>query len=190
MSFQKIETTLKDCYIIEPQVFGDERGFFLETYSKQGFVDIDIHSVFVQDNHSRSKKWVIRGLHFQIRKPQAKLVRVTRGSVYDVVVDLRIGSPTFGKWEWFILSDKNKKMLYVPRGFAHGFLTLEDETDFLYKCDDLYDPGYEVGIMWNDRELGIDWQRYLDESQIWDMEISSKDSMNMSWNTYVIAPIF
>ncbi len=190
MSFQKIETTLKDCYIIEPQVFGDERGFFMETYSSQAFADIDIHSVFIQDNHSRSKKWVIRGLHFQTRKPQTKLVRVTRWSVYDVVLDLRIDSSTFWKWQGFVLSEQNKKMLYVPRGFAHGFLTLEDDTEFLYKCDNLYDPGYEVGIMWNDGELGIDWQRYLDEYQIRDTEISSKDTKNMNWNTYLLAPIF
>lgn len=117
-------------------------------------------------------------MHFQTRKPQTKLVRVTAGSVYDVIIDLRVGSPTFGKWEGFLLSAENKKMLYVPRGFAHGFLTLEDDTEFLYKCDDLYDPGFDFGIMWNDTDLAIDWQKYIDEYGIADIQIATKDQQN------------
>lgn len=190
MAFNKIKTTLQDCYLIEPQVFWDSRGFFMESYSAQEFEKIEILTQFVQDNHSKSKKWVLRGLHFQSRKPQTKLVRVARGAVYDVVVDLRIGSPTFGKWEWFLLSEENKKMLYVPRGFAHGFLTLEDNTEFLYKCDDYYDPGFEFGIIWNDNQLAIDWNRYIQEYQIDTLEISEKDKKNMNYNTYLLAPIF
>lgn len=190
MSFQKIPTSLSDVYIIQPQVFEDHRGFFMETYSVQDFSDMDIQTDFIQDNHSRSKKWVLRGLHFQLRKPQAKLVRVTRWAAYTVIVDLRVESFTFWKWEGFLLSEQNKKMLYVPRGFAHGFLTLEDDTEFLYKCDDVYDPSYEVGIMWDDTTLGIDWSRYMDEYGIGEIETSEKDKKNLHWNTYLLAPIF
>ena len=190
MAFNKVSTSLSGVYIIEPQVFWDSRGFFMESYSAQEFEKIEIMTQFVQDNHSKSKKWVLRGLHFQSRKPQTKLVRVTNGSVYDVVVDLRIGSPTFGKWEWFLLSEENKKMLYVPKWFAHGFLTLEDDTEFLYKCDDYYDPGFEFGIIWNDENLSIDWDKYIQEYQIDTLEISEKDKKNMNYNTYLLAPIF
>lgn len=190
MSFTKIPTSLSGAFIIQPQVFGDERGFFMETYSAQAFADIDIHTEFVQDNHSKSKKWVLRGMHFQSRKPQTKLVRVVSGSVYDVIIDLRVGSPTFGKWEGFVLSAENKKMLYVPQGFAHGFLTLEENTEFLYKCDDIYDPGFEVGLMWNDITLWIDWKKYMDEYWIDNIQILPKDQNNMNWNTYLFAPIF
>ena len=190
MSFVKTPTALTDCYIIEPQVFWDARGFFMETYSETEFAKIGIEARFVQDNHSKSKKWVLRGLHFQSRTPQAKLVRVTAGAVYDVVVDLRVGSPTFGKWEGFVLSAQNQRMIYVPRGFAHGFLTLEDDTEFLYKCDDMYDPGYEVGLKWDDATLQIDWQQYIDQYGIPELEISAKDQQNMNWNIYLLAPIF
>ena len=190
MPFKKIETTLLDCYIIEPQVFWDARGFFMETYSEAEFAKIGVDAKFVQDNHSKSKKWVLRGLHFQSRKPQAKLVRVTVGSVYDIVVDLRVDSSTFGKWEGFILSAANKKILYVPRGFAHGFLTLEDDTEFHYKCDDVYDPGYEVGLKWDDTTLQINWQQYMDQYGITELEISTKDQQNINWNIYLLAPIF
>lgn len=188
--FRKIPTTLQDCFLIEPRVFWDARGFFMETYSTVEFEKIGITANFVQDNHSRSKKWVLRGLHFQTRKPQAKLVRVTSGSVYDVVVDLRYHSPTFGKWEGFELSAENKKMLFVPRGFAHGFLTLEDGTEFLYKCDDVYDPGHEWGIIWDDRDLSIDWQKYIDEYDLGELEISPKDSKNPLFAEYSHNPIF
>ena len=157
MKFQK--TSLKDVFLIKPEVFGDHRGFFMESYSKKKFQEAGIEALFVQDNHSKSeKKGVLRGLHFQ-RAPhtQAKLVRVTKGSVYDVVVDLRKDSETFGKWEGFELSAENFQMLFVPRGFAHGFCTLEDDTEFLYKADDFYDPPSEGGIAWDDPDLKIDW---------------------------------
>lgn len=190
MAFKKTETSLADCYIIEPQVFWDSRGFFMETYSTIEFEKIGITAHFVQDNHSKSKKWVLRGLHFQTRKPQSKLVRVTSGSVYDVVVDLRKGSPTFGKWEGFILSVENKKQLFVPRWFAHGFLTLEDDTEFLYKCDDIYDSGYEWGIIYNDSILHIDWSRYFDKYDFTEIEISEKDRKNQIFQNYLDNPLF
>ncbi len=152
-------TTLRDAMIIEPKVFRDERGFFTETYSQREFEQNGIKSVFVQDNHSLSvEKGVLRGLHFQ--KPphaQAKLVRVVRGKVYDVIVDLRKDSETFGRWEGFELSAENFKMLYVPRGFAHAFCTLEENTEFVYKVDNFYAPESDSGIAWNDPELNIDW---------------------------------
>lgn len=186
MAFKKIETSLADCYVIEPQVFGDSRGFFMETYSTLEFEKMGIRANFIQDNHSKSKKWVLRGLHFQTRKPQAKLVRVTAGSVYDVVVDMRKDSPTFGRWGGFMLSAENKKMLFVPRGFAHGFLTLEDDTEFLYKCDDIYDPGFESGITWDDPILAIDWKKFDIEA----FEISEKDRKNGGFLDYKNNPIF
>lgn len=190
MSFLKNATSLADAYIIEPQVFWDSRGFFMETYSTVEFEKIGIYSNFIQDNHSKSKKWVLRGLHFQTRKPQAKLVRVTLGSVYDVIIDLRKDSPTFGKWEWFFLSAENKKILFVPRGFAHGFLTLENDTDFLYNCDDIYDGGYEGGIIWNDVTLGIPWDEIMQTYEIASLEISKKDQENPPFSQYLHTPIF
>ncbi len=186
MAFTKIPTTLSDCYLIEPQVFGDSRGFFMETYSTVEFEKIGIWANFIQDNHSKSKKWVLRGLHFQTRKPQAKLVRVTAWSVYDVVVDLRSDSPTFGTWEGFILSAEKQNMLFVPRGFAHGFLTLEDDTEFLYKCDDPYDPEYEWGLLWSDQDLAIDWSEF----QRGDFQISEKDQKNQTFQSYLDNPVF
>ncbi len=154
-----IKTELEDAYLIKPQVFRDERGFFLEPYSKKKFREAGIEIDFVQDNHSMStQKGVLRGLHFQ--KPpfsQTKLVRVVQGKVYDVIVDLRKNSPTFGKWKGFLLSADNFEMLLVPQGFAHGFLTLEDNTEFMYKVDNFYNKESEGGIIWNDEELKIDW---------------------------------
>lgn len=154
---QVIKTAIPDLVLIEPTVFGDERGFFMETYHKGEFFENGLTMEFVQDNHSKSKKGVLRGLHFQTQHAQGKLVRVIRGSVWDVAVDLREGSPTFGRWEGVLLSAENKKMFYVPEGFAHGFLTLEDETEFVYKCTDYYHPEYEAGIRYDDPELGITW---------------------------------
>ena len=145
--FKKIETGIDGLYIIEPTVFGDNRGFFLESYNKKGFKEIGITNEFVQDNHSKSKKGVLRGLHFQTKHSQGKLVRVIKGSVFDVAVDLREGSKTFGKWFGVELSAENKKMFFIPENFAHGFLTLEDETEFMYKCTDLYHPEYDSGII-------------------------------------------
>jgi dTDP-4-dehydrorhamnose 3,5-epimerase len=157
MEFQK--TTLKDAILIKPKVFGDHRGFFMETYSEKLFKENGIENDFVQDNHSMSvEKGVLRGLHFQENPhSQAKLVRVTRGKVYDVIVDLRKDSPTFKKWEGFELSAENKLMLFVPKGFAHAFCTLEKNTEFLYKVDDFYAPECDSGIIWNDPELKINW---------------------------------
>lgn len=155
--FKKIETGIRDLYVIEPTVFGDNRGFFMETYSKKDFNEIGLTMDFVQDNHSKSKKGVLRGLHFQIKYTQGKLVRVTKGSVYDVAIDLRKNSETFGKWYGVELTEENKKMFYIPEGFAHGFLTLEDETEFQYKCTDYYAPEYDSGVLWNDKDINIEW---------------------------------
>lgn len=152
-----IETALPGVLIIAPRVFGDARGFFMETWNAESFADAGLDLTFVQDNHSRSQKGVLRGLHFQNPGPQGKLVRVTKGAVFDVAVDLRKSSPTFGKWVGVELSAVNKRMLWVPEGFAHGFLTLEDETDFLYKCTAPYAPQSEHTLAWNDPAVGIDW---------------------------------
>jgi len=155
--FKFNKTSIEGVFIIEPQVFGDNRGYFMETYKEPEFKAAGLDYTFVQDNQSKSKKGVLRGLHFQINHPQAKLVRVIKGEVFDVAVDLRKGSPTYGKWEGVILSEENKKMLMIPRGFAHGFLVLSDEAEFIYKCDDVYHPNDEGGIMYNDPDIGIKW---------------------------------
>ena len=153
-----IKTKLKDCLIIEPKVFGDERGFFLETFQVERYAELaGVSLTFVQDNQSRSSKGVLRGLHFQRTKPQGKLVRVVRGEVYDVAVDIRSGSPTYGQWEAVILSEENKTQFWVPPGFAHGFLVLSDTADFEYKCTDYYDPSDEGSLLWNDPDLNISW---------------------------------
>jgi len=153
-----IKTKLDGCVIIEPKVFGDERGFFLETFQAERYTsEAGITLPFVQDNHSRSSKSVLRGLHFQKTKPQGKLVRVVRGQVYDVAVDIRKGSSTYGQWEGLILSEENKTQLWVPPGFAHGFVVLSDTADFEYKCTDYYDPSDEASILWNDSDLDIPW---------------------------------
>jgi len=155
--FKKIPTLIEGLYIIEPRVFPDERGFFMESYNKKDFAEIDLTMEFVQDNHSRSKRGVLRGLHFQDKHPQGKLIRVVTGEVFDVAVDIRKGSPTFGKWYSVILSEENKRMFYIPEGFAHGFLVLSEEVDFLYKCTDYYYPDEDCGILWSDPDIGIDW---------------------------------
>ena len=153
-----IETSICGCVIIEPTVFGDERGFFLETFHAARYAEsAGINLPFVQDNHSRSSKRVLRGLHFQKTKPQGKLVRVVRGEVYDVAVDIRANSKTFGKWEAVILSEQNKLQFWVPPGFAHGFVVLSDIADFEYKCTDFYDSTDEGSILWSDPDLGIQW---------------------------------
>jgi dTDP-4-dehydrorhamnose 3,5-epimerase len=153
-----VATKLKDCVIIEPEVFRDERGFFLETFQSIKYDDLaGITLPFVQDNYSRSSKGVLRGLHFQKTKPQGKLVRVVRGEVYDVAVDLRKNSNTFCQWESVVLSEHNQKQLWVPPGFAHGFLVLSETADFDYKCTDFYDPSDEGAILWNDQNLDISW---------------------------------
>jgi dTDP-4-dehydrorhamnose 3,5-epimerase len=152
-----IETEIKDLIIIEPQVFGDDRGYFFETYNKEVFAKAGLHMEFVQDNQSMSKKGVLRGLHLQTKHPQGKLVRVIAGTVYDVGVDLRKDSSTYGKYVGVMLSGENKRFFYVPEGFAHGFLVLSDEAVFTYKCTDLYHPEYEAGIIYNDSDIGINW---------------------------------
>lgn len=155
--FKKNDTSIEGVYVIEPTVFGDERGYFMETYHKEEFFKIGITNEFVQDNESKSKKGVLRGLHFQKENTQAKLVRCIEGSVFDVAVDLRSGSKTYGKWEGVILSEENKKMFLIPRGFAHGFLVLSDVARFTYKCDDVYNYEAEGGLLWNDPEVNIQW---------------------------------
>ena len=143
--------------VIEPTVFKDERGFFMETYNQNDFTEAGLDMVFVQDNQSMSTKGVLRGLHFQKNFPQGKLVRVVRGAVFDVAVDLRKSSKTFGKWFGVELSAENKKQFYIPEGFAHGFLVLSDEAEIVYKCTDFYHPNDEGGLAWNDEEIGVDW---------------------------------
>ncbi|WP_413587437.1 dTDP-4-dehydrorhamnose 3,5-epimerase [Bdellovibrio sp. HCB274] len=152
------ETPLKDCYIIEPTVFGDSRGFFMESFNQKKFNELTgTNYQFVQDNHSRSSKGVLRGLHYQIQNPQGKLVRVTSGEVFDVAVDLRKSSITFGKWYGVFLSGENMKQLWVPPGFAHGFCVLSDAADFLYKTTDYYYPEYDRCILWSDGDIGVKW---------------------------------
>ena len=155
--FKRIDTSINGVCIIEPTVFGDDRGYFMETYSKTDFAEIGIDVEFVQDNQSKSKKGVLRGLHFQKENTQAKLVRCISGEVFDVAVDLRPGSSTYGKWEGVILSSENKKMFMIPKGFAHGFLVLSDTAEFAYKCDDVYNHEAEGGLKWDDPEIGIIW---------------------------------
>lgn len=153
-----IQTHIEDCIIIEPNIFGDDRGFFLETFHEKRYLEeANIKEKFVQDNRSRSTKNVLRGLHFQKTKPQGKLVSVTRGAVFDVAVDLRPNSKTFGESQSIILSEENKLQFYVPPGFAHGFVVLTDLADFQYKCTNYYDPADESGIIWNDSRINIKW---------------------------------
>ena len=182
---KKIETGIKDLVIIEPRIFEDSRGFFMESYNYNTFKELGIDNVFVQDNHSKSSKGVLRGLHFQKGdSAQAKLVRVLKGAVLDIAIDLREDSETFGKYVAVELNEKNKRMFFIPRGFAHGFLTLEDDTEFFYKCDNFYNPKSEAGIMWNDRDLNIEWnlKKYgINENEL---IISEKDKKNMSFKEY------
>lgn len=156
-NFNFIKTSIEGVYIIETKVFGDNRGYFMETYNKKQFEEAGLNMEFVQDNQSKSTKGVLRGLHFQTRNTQGKLVRVTKGSVYDVAVDLRKGSPTYGKYEGVILTEDNNKQFYIPEGFAHGFLVLSDEAAFTYKCTNFYTPDAEGGLMWNDPDVAIEW---------------------------------
>ena len=148
---------IEGLYVIEPTVFKDERGYFMETYNQNDFKEAGLNMSFVQDNQSMSVKGVLRGLHFQKQYPQGKLVRAVRGTVFDVAVDLRSDSKTYGKWFGVTLSAENKKQFYIPEGFAHGFLVLSDEAEFAYKCTDFYHPGDEGGLLWSDPEIGVDW---------------------------------
>lgn len=175
-------TTIPDVFIIEPKAFGDERGFFFESYNAKVFSELTgVTANFVQDNHSRSARNVLRGLHYQIKQPQGKLVRVTKGEVFDVAVDLRKKSPTFGKWVGERLSAKNKKQLWVPEGFAHGFVVLSEQADFLYKTTDYYAPEYERCIRWDDSNIGIQWPGGIKPI------LSSKDEKGVSFS---VAEVF
>ena len=179
---QVIETEISDVLILEPQVFGDERGFFMESFNQQRWEELTgLKRTFVQDNHSRSQKGVLRGLHYQTEKTQGKLVRVVAGGVYDVAVDLRKSSPTFGKWVGCYLSEENKRQFWVPEGFAHGFVVLTETADFLYKTTDYYAPEYEQCIRWDDPDLDIDWT--LDFSP----SLSGKDAAGIAFKD---APCF
>lgn len=171
------KTSIEGVYVIEPTVFGDERGYFMETYHAEEFKEAGLDFNFVQDNQSKSKKGVLRGLHFQYTKPQGKLVRVIKGEVFDVAVDLRKDSPTYGQWEGIILSEENKKQFYVPEGFAHGFLVLSDEAEFTYKCTSFYDAADEGGIHWNDPDIGIKWPL----GDIENVGLSEKDEL---WKSF------
>ena len=176
-------TSIPDVLILEPKVFGDERGFFMESFNAEAFNEAAGSRVnFVQDNHSRSAKGVLRGLHYQIQNPQGKLVRVTRGGVFDVAVDIRRSSPTFGKWVGVELNESNNRQLWVPPGFAHGFLTLTDSADFLYKTTDYYAPAHERAIRWDDQEIRIVWPECGAE-----VRVSDKDSAGVDFLT---APTF
>lgn len=171
-----IETHLPGVVVIEPKVFGDKRGFFLETYRQDILQQAGVDVTFVQDNHSRSSQGVLRGLHYQLTQTQGKLVRVTSGSVFDVAVDVRHGSPTFGQWFGTQLDEESMRMMYVPPGYAHGFVVLSESADFLYKCTDYYHPESEQGIAWNDPDIGIEWPIADISSQI---ALSEKDKNNV-----------
>ncbi len=178
--FTFTKTSIEGVYVIEPTVFGDDRGYFMETYHAREFKEAGLDLNFVQDNQSKSKKGVLRGLHFQYTQPQGKLVRVIKGEVFDVAVDLRKDSPTYGKWEGILLSEENKKQFYIPEGFAHGFLVLSDEAEFTYKCTEFYNGADEGGIIWNDQEIGIEWP--LDGIEV---SLSEKDEQ---WKTLKETP--
>jgi dTDP-4-dehydrorhamnose 3,5-epimerase len=164
-------TRIPEVLLVEPDVFGDSRGFFMETWNQRKYAEQGLTAGFVQDNHSFSSRGVLRGLHYQLRRPQGKLVRVATGCVFDVAVDIRRGSPGFGNWVGVELSAANRRQLYIPPGFAHGFCVVSDTADFLYKCTDYYDPHDEHGIIWNDPSIGIDWP-------LADVVVSGKDAAN------------
>lgn len=168
------ETKIKDVYIIDVKTYGDNRGYFMETYKESDFKEAGLNYNFVQDNQSSSRKGVLRGLHFQKTHPQAKLVRVIKGEVLDVAVDLRKNSPTYGQWVGAVLSEENMRQFMIPRGFAHGFMVMSDYAEFAYKCDELYHPEDEGGIMWNDPAIGIVWP------EIGEIILSEKDKVHPS----------
>lgn len=170
---------IEGLYLIQPTVFGDNRGYFMETYNYNEFKELGLDMVFVQDNQSKSTKGVLRGMHYQKEHTQGKLVRVISGKVYDVVVDIRKGSKTYGQWYGATLSAEQKNMMYVPEGFAHGFYVLSDTAEFLYKCTDFYDPSSEAGIMWNDPTIQIDWPIPEGETPI----ISEKDTKHPNFSS-------
>ncbi|MGC9402610.1 dTDP-4-dehydrorhamnose 3,5-epimerase [Vibrio genomosp. F10 str. 9ZC157] len=177
-----IDTRIPDVKIIEPRVFGDERGFFMETWNQKQFEELVTgkSTQFVQDNHSKSKKGILRGLHYQAENTQGKLVRVVSGEVYDVAVDIRKGSPTFGQWVGEYLSAENKRQLWVPEGFAHGFYVTSEEAEFVYKCTNYYDPSSEVSILWNDGEIAIEWP--VSDVETKNIQMSEKDRLGTRLN--------
>jgi dTDP-4-dehydrorhamnose 3,5-epimerase len=177
-----IDTPLHWLKIIQPTIYGDDRGFFMETYKQSDFAQAGIATDFVQDNHSKSVKWVLRGMHFQYHKPQVKLVRVVVWSVYDVAVDIRTDSPTYGQRYGIILSADNKTQLYIPHWFAHGFVSLEDDTEFIYKVSDIRDPTGEWWVMRDDPIVNIDWQTIFDQYGIVKPQLSSKDTNYQAWS--------
>lgn len=184
-NFTFYDTSIEGVKVVDVKLYGDARGGFMETYREENFVAGGIGASFVQDNQSYSVQGVLRGLHFQIEHPQAKLVRVISGTVFDVAVDLREGSPTWGQWEGVILSAENRRQFFVPRGFAHGFLVLSETAEFCYKCDDIYHPGDEGGIMWNDPELGVEWPAFLGEKNLDPVKVilSDKDKIHPALST-------
>ncbi|WP_160063902.1 dTDP-4-dehydrorhamnose 3,5-epimerase [Psychromonas sp. L1A2] len=173
-----IETNIPDVKIVEPQVFGDERGFFMETFRTTLFNEHCGEREFVQENHSKSSHGILRGLHYQTENTQGKLVRVTKGEVFDVAVDMRKDSPTFGQWAGVLLSAENKRQLWVPEGFAHGFYVTTDEAEFVYKCTDIYNPSAEVSIKWDDPEINIEWPINPDQKPL----LSAKDENGLSFS--------
>jgi dTDP-4-dehydrorhamnose 3,5-epimerase len=181
-NFKFSETSIPGVILVEAKTFGDERGYFMETYQKENFIAGGIAAEFVQDNQSSSVKGVLRGLHFQIEHPQAKLVRVLSGEVFDVAVDLRKDSPTYGKWEGALLSAENRRQFFVPRGFAHGFLVLSDTAEFCYKCDDYYHPSDEGGLAWDDPTIGIEWPQLNCE-----IILSEKDRKNPGLSDLIVS---
>ncbi len=180
-NFTFTKTSIEGVVIIDVKSYGDERGFFMETYKKPDFEKGGITCNFVQDNQSSSVKGVLRGLHFQINHPQSKLVRVIKGSVFDVAVDLRKNSPTFGKWEGVELSAENKRQFFIPRGFAHGFMVLSEQAEFCYKCDDVYHPDDEGGLMWNDPAIAVKWPELENCDEIRYPILSKKDQCHQSF---------
>ena len=175
--FKFEKTPIEGLFVIEPTVFGDNRGYFMETYNQREFIENGLDVEFVQDNESFSNKGVLRGLHFQKKNPQGKLVRCLKGEVFDVAVDLRKNSDTYGKWYGIVLSEENKKQFYIPEGFAHGFLVLSETVLFCYKCTRFYDPTDEGGIIWNDPDIGIEWPISSDM----EIKLSEKDKTNTRW---------
>ena len=178
--FNFIKTSIDGVIIVEPTAYGDNRGYFMETYQREDFIKGGIDVEFVQDNQSMSTKGVLRGLHFQKQHSQSKLVRCIRGEVFDVAVDLREGSPTFGKWEGVLLSAENKRQFFIPKDFAHGFLVLSDEAEFVYKVDDYYHPNDEGGLMWNDPDIGVEWPIPED----FEIKLSDKDKVHPPFSEF------
>lgn len=172
--FNFIKTGIDGVIIVEPTAYGDSRGYFMETYQREDFIKGGIDVEFVQDNQSMSTKGVLRGLHFQKQFPQSKLVRCIKGKVFDVAVDLRSGSPTYGKWEGVLLTEENKRQFFIPKNFAHGFLVLSDVAEFVYKVDDFYHPNDEGGLMWNDPDIGVEWPI----SDGLEIKLSDKDKLH------------